>query len=48
MYDRKHHFNYIHKPYFVNPKINNFRSFFGKNAALTRFSGLPLPVPSVC
>ena len=27
---------------------NNFRSFFGKNAALTRFSGLPLPVPSVC
>ena len=35
-------------PHFVNPKINNFRSFFGKNAALTRFSGLPLPVPSVC
>lgn len=24
-------------PHFVNPKINNFRSFFGKNAALTRF-----------
>ncbi len=48
MYDRKHLSIIFINPHFVNPKINNFRSFFRKkNARSTRFSGLPLPVPSV-